>query len=66
MTTVTHCRIIELRKNTYICAVSLVREQQEIVLNARPSDAVTLALHASARIEVATGWPASVKKSRPI
>lgn len=58
--TVTHGRITELRENTYIGAVSLVRRQREIVLDARPSDAVALALRAGARIEVATDLLASV------
>ena len=36
---VAYGRITELRENTYIGAVSLVRGQREIVLDARPSDA---------------------------
>lgn len=58
--TVTHGRITELRENTYIGAVSLVRRQREIVLDARPSDAVALARRAGARIEVATDLLASI------
>ena len=37
-----------------------MRRQREIVLDARPSDAVALALRAGARIEVATDLLASI------
>ena len=67
-TTVTHGRITELRENTYIGAVSLVRGQRDIVLDARPSDPrrPSPARRRAGMRSPRTCWPASVKMSGPI
>lgn len=45
--------IDDLREETYYAKVVLERDQEEVAVDARPSDAITLALKASAPIYVA-------------
>lgn len=59
-TTVVYGRITELKQDTYIGTVGLRRGAREIVLDARPSDAIALALRTGAPIEVAQNLLASV------
>ena len=59
-TTVAYGRITELREETYFGAVSLMRGPREIILDARPSDAIALALRTGAPIEISASLLASV------
>lgn len=58
--TVAGARIIQLREDTYIGELSLSHRGQTVVLDARPSDAVALALHSGAAIEIAAELLAAV------
>ena len=58
--TVARARITQLREDTYMGELSLSHHGQTLLLDARPSDAVALALHSGAAIEIAADLLAAV------
>ena len=50
--TVNRIEIVDIRNNTFFASVYLTREGQTYVIDARPSDAIALALRAQAPIFV--------------
>ena len=50
---VTKVEVCDLRDNTYFALIYLTREGQEVTIDARPSDAIALALRVKAPIYVA-------------
>ena len=58
--TVARARIARLREDTYIGELGLSHHGWTLFLNARPSDAVALALHSGATIEIAADLLAAV------
>jgi bifunctional DNase/RNase len=50
---VTRVEVCDLRDNTYFALIHLSREGQEMTIDARPSDAIALALRSRAPIFVA-------------
>ena len=59
-TTFAYARITELRADIFIGEIGLTRNQRKFVFDARPSDAIALALHTGAPIEVAPALLASI------
>jgi len=49
---ITRCVVTELKNNTYFALLSIERDGQTFEIDARPSDAITLALHEGAQIFV--------------
>ena len=65
-TTFAYARITELRADIFIGEIGLTRNQRKFVFDARPSDAIALALHTGAPIEVAPVLLASIgEEARP-
>ena len=58
--TVARARVTQLREDMYIGELSLSHRGQTVVLDARPSDAVALALHSGGAIEIAADLLAAV------
>jgi bifunctional DNase/RNase len=52
-TTVTKVEVCDLRDNTYFALIYIIREGREVSIDARPSDAIALALRTKAPIFVA-------------
>jgi hypothetical protein len=52
-TTVTKVEVCDLRYNTYFALIYIIREGREVSIDARPSDAIAIALRTKAPIFVA-------------